>query len=136
MITSVNEWDAERWPNFSPDEFKCQGSGELKISPVVLDFLQAYRNVKGSGVTVTSGYRSPEHNNSVSSTGLDGPHTTGLSVDISTNSQTQYQLLRFALNYNPQAMGIGIAKTFTHIDFLTIDAGDKYAVRPNVWRYA
>ena len=89
-----------------------------------------------SGVTVTSGYRSPEHNNSVSSTGLDGPHTTGLSVDISTNSSTQYQLLRFALNYNPQAMGIGIAKTFTHIDFLTVDAGDKYAVRPNVWRYA
>ena len=80
MIVSADQWDSERWPNFSPDEFKCQGSGELKISPVVLDFLQAYRNVKGSGVTVTSGYRSPEHNNSVSSTGLDGPHTTGLSV--------------------------------------------------------
>tara|TARA_S200000501_G_scaffold127834_1_gene120778 strand:+ start:1199 stop:1609 length:411 start_codon:yes stop_codon:yes gene_type:complete len=136
MIVSADQWDNERWPNFNPDEFKCQGSGELKISPVVLDFLQAYRNIKGSGVTVTSGYRSPEHNNSVSSTGLDGPHTTGLSVDISTNSSTQYQLLRFALNYNPQAMGIGIAKTFTHIDFLTIDAGDKYAIRPNVWRYA
>ena len=56
--------------------------------------------------------------------------------DISTNSQTQYHLLRFALNYNPQAMVLVLSKTFTHIDFLTVDAGDKYAVRPNVWRYA
>ena len=39
------------------------------------------------------------------------------------------------MNYNPQAMGIGVAKTFTHIDFLTADLGDKYAVRPNVWKY-
>ena len=63
MITSANEWDAKRWPNFSPDEFKCQGSGELKISPVVLDFCQAFRNIHGEGVSITSGYRSPEHNN-------------------------------------------------------------------------
>ena len=45
MIVSADHWDNERWPNFSPDEFNCQGSGELKISPVVLDFLQAYRNI-------------------------------------------------------------------------------------------
>ena len=135
MITSADQWDSERWPNFSPDEFKCQGSGELKISPVVLDFCQAFRNMHGEGVSITSGYRSPEHNNSVSSTGMDGPHTTGLAVDIGTNTQSQYKLIRFALNYNPQAMGIGVAKTFTHIDFLTTDNGDKYAVRPNVWKY-
>ena len=135
MITSVDQWDAERWPNFSPDEFKCQGSGELKISPVVLDFCQAFRNMHGEGVSINSGYRCPDHNNSVSSTGMDGPHTTGLAVDISTNTQTQYKLIRFAMNYNPQAMGIGVAKTFTHIDFLTTDNGDKYTVRPNVWKY-
>ena len=110
MITSANEWDAERWPNFSPDEFKCQGSGELKISPVVLDFCQAFRNMHGEGVSITSGYRSPEHNNSVSSTGLDGPHTTGLAIDIATNTQTQYKLIRFALNYNPQAMGMELQR--------------------------
>jgi len=135
MITSADQWDSERWSNFTPDEFKCSHCGELKISPVILDFVQAYRQIKGSGVSITSGYRCPEHNNSVSSTGAEGPHTTGIAIDISTNTQTQYGLIRFAMNYNPQAMGIGVAKTFTHIDFLTADLGDKYAVRPNVWKY-
>jgi|TARA_R100000781_G_scaffold92475_1_gene57341 uncharacterized protein YcbK (DUF882 family) len=136
MITSADQWDAERWPNFSFDEFKCKSSGEVSISPVALDFLQAFRNMLGKGVSINSGYRCPEHNNSVSSTGLDGPHTTGFAIDISTNGQTQYQLLKFAMSYNPQPLGIGIAKTFTHIDFCNADMNDKFTVRPNVWRYA
>ena len=136
MITSVDQWDGSRWPNFNPEEFQCKSSGELKISEAVLDFLQAYRNVLGKGVSINSGYRCPEHNNSVSSTGLDGPHTTGWAIDVSTNSNTQYQLLKFAMSYNPQPLGIGIAKTFTHIDFCNADMNDKFLVRPNVWRYA
>ena len=56
-------------------------------------------------------------------------------VCVDPYAGTQYHLLRFALQYNPRAMGLGIAKTFTHIDFLTIDQGQKYVVRPNVWRY-
>ena len=136
MITSVEQWDGSRWPNFNPEEFQCKSSGELKISEALLDFLQAYRNALGKGVSINSGYRCPEHNNSVSSTGLDGPHTTGWAIDISTNSQTQYQLLKFAMSYNPQPLGIGIAKTFTHIDFCNTDMNDKFLVRPNVWRYA
>ena len=101
FITNESEWDSEKHSNFKADEFKCQGSGDLKISTLVLDFVQAYRDEVGEGVSITSGYRSPEHNNSVSSTGLDGPHTTGLAVDISTNTQSQYKLLNFALNYDP-----------------------------------
>ena len=52
MITSADQWDSERWSNFTPDEFKCSHCGELKISPVILDFVQAYRQIKGSGVTI------------------------------------------------------------------------------------
>ena len=44
-------------------------------------------------------------------------------------------IIRFSLHYDPRAMGIGVAKTFTHIDFLTIDQGEKYVIRPNVWKY-
>jgi len=135
MITHADQWDTARWYNFKPSEFACQGTNALKISPVVLDFVQAYRNHVGKSVSITSGYRSPEHNAKVSSTGSDGPHTTGFAVDIGTNTQSQYELIRFALHYNPRAMGIGVAKTFTHIDFLTIDQGEKYVIRPNVWKY-
>tara|TARA_R100000656_G_scaffold64203_1_gene49241 strand:- start:42 stop:452 length:411 start_codon:yes stop_codon:yes gene_type:complete len=135
MITSIDQWDSERWPNFSFNEYKCSSHGGVKISPVVLDFIQAYRNILKKGVSINSGFRCPEHNNSVSSTGEDGPHTTGYAIDISTNTQTQYQLLRFVFSYNPQPLGIGIAKTFTHIDFCSADMNDKFLIRPNVWRY-
>jgi len=135
MITHADQWDSTRWYNFKPSEFVCKHCNKLQISDIVLDFVQAYRQIAGKSVSITSGYRCSEHNNSVSSTGEDGPHTTGFAVDIGTNTQSQYQLLRFGLQYNPRAMGIGIAKTFTHIDFLTIDQGKKYVVRPNVWRY-
>lgn len=134
VIRSSDQWQ-EKWKNFNADEFKCKGSGELKISSIVLDFVQAYRDEIGEGVTITSGYRSPEHNNSISSTGLDGPHTTGMAVDIATDTKSQYKLLNFALNYEPKPSGIGIAKTFTHLDWLTSDVDEKYSVRPNVWKY-
>ena len=136
MIKHADQWDTARWYNFTAKEFACSCCNTLNISPIVLDFVQAYRDEVGEGVSITSGYRSPEHNNSVSSTGLDGPHTTGLAVDISTNTQSQYKLLNFALNYEPKPTGIGIAKTFTHLDWLTPDVSQKYVVRPNVWRYA
>tara|TARA_R100001530_G_scaffold134247_1_gene108769 strand:- start:760 stop:1170 length:411 start_codon:yes stop_codon:yes gene_type:complete len=135
MITSADQWDSARWPNFSANEFQCSHCNALNISPAALDFLQSYRDVLGKGVSINSGYRCPSHNSSVSSTGEDGPHTTGYAIDISTNSATQYQLLKFAFSYNPQPLGIGVAKTFTHIDFCNADMNDKFLVRPNVWRY-
>jgi zinc D-Ala-D-Ala carboxypeptidase len=135
MITHADQWDTARWYNFKPKEFACSCCNALNISPVVLDFVQAYRNHVAKGVSITSGYRCPKHNSSVSSTGEDGPHTTGFAIDIGTNTQSQYELIRFGLHYSPRAMGIGVAKTFTHIDFLTIDQGEKYVIRPNVWKY-
>ena len=45
FITSADQWDSSKHSNFTADEFKCQGSGELKISSVVLDFVQAYRKI-------------------------------------------------------------------------------------------
>ena len=38
FITSADQWDSSKHSNFTADEFKCQGSGKLKISSVVLDF--------------------------------------------------------------------------------------------------
>jgi D-alanyl-D-alanine dipeptidase len=121
--------------NFSSTEFYCKCCKQLKISEIVLDFCQAWRNYIQQGVKINSAYRCPEHNNKVSSTGEDGPHTTGMAVDISTSPQLQYKLLDFALHWDPKPTGIGIAKTFTHLDWLTVDVDQKYVVRPNVWKY-
>jgi len=51
-----------RWPDFSPEEIACRGDGSLLIDPPAMDKLQALRSLLGKPVIVTSGYRTPEHN--------------------------------------------------------------------------
>jgi hypothetical protein len=56
---------AWRWPNFSPAEIACRGTGKLLINEPALDKLQALRNRLGKPLIVRSAYRSPEHNRAV-----------------------------------------------------------------------
>jgi Peptidase M15 len=51
-----------RWPNFSPAEIACRGTGELLVNEPALDNLQALRARIGKPFIVRSAYRSPEHN--------------------------------------------------------------------------
>ena len=80
-ISEPSNW-RESWVNFSPDEVKCSHCGELKIHEDIMDLLQEARNDLGP-LSITSGYRCSEHNSSISSTGANGPHTTGKALDIS-----------------------------------------------------
>ena len=78
-----------------------------------------------------SGYRCSEHNSSVSSTGANGPHTTGKALDIAVkNSQHRKQLIEY---FAPKVTGLGIAKSFIHIDLLYEEDG--FPGRPNSWVY-
>src|SRR5690606_23456037 len=54
-----------RWPNFSPAEIACRGTGKLLVNEPALDKLQALRDRLGKPLTVRSAYRSPEHNRAV-----------------------------------------------------------------------
>ena len=128
-IREQSDWK-EKWKNFNLDEFKCSCCGLVDIHSNLLDLLQTARNVIGP-ITITSAYRCPEHNNSVSSTGLSGPHTTGKSVDIHiSNSQHRKKLIDY---FTSKVTGLGIAKTFIHIDLLTSEDG--FDMRPNCWIY-
>ena len=128
-IREPGDWK-EKWVNFSLEEFKCSCCGLVDINSDLLDLLQTAREVVGP-LQITSAYRCPEHNNNVSSTGLSGPHTTGKSVDIHvSNSQNRKELIDYFSN---KVSGLGIAKTFIHIDLLTEEDG--FDVRPNCWIY-
>ena len=127
-IREPGDWK-ERWVNFKPDEFKCSCCGRLDIYSDLLDLLQSARNILGP-LQITSFYRCPSHNESVSSTGPTGPHTTGKSCDIHvSNSQHRKLLIDYFAN---KVTGLGIAKTFIHIDIIS---PEELSHRPNCWLY-
>ncbi len=129
MITEKEQWN-EEWCNFTPDEVKCQHCGELKIDEELMDLIQDARETLGP-LRITSGYRCSEHNNNISSTGPNGPHTTGKAIDIATSSsQKRKELIDY---FATKVSGLGIAKSFIHIDLLTSEDG--FDARPNSWIY-
>ena len=129
-ISEQSEW-TDKWRNFKLDEFKCKcGCEEVKINSDLLDLLQEARDELGP-LSINSAYRCSSHNDSVSSTGPNGPHTSGNAVDIAVkNSQHRKQLIDWFTN---KVSGLGIAKSFIHIDNLTADDG--FDARPNAWIY-
>lgn len=121
-------------PHFTDDELRCPcGCGMLPK----LDFMEkveTLRSVYGKPLRVTSAARCPDYNAKVSSTGRDGPHTTGRAIDISVNGREAHNLLRLAMRFG-NFSGIGLqqkgdhASRFLHLDDLT---GPQ---RPWIWTY-
>ena len=70
-----------RWPNFSPAEIACRGTGQLLINEPALDRLQALRDSLGKPLIVRSAYRSPEHNRAVGGAPRS-KHMDGTAFDI------------------------------------------------------
>lgn len=96
-----------------------------------MDDLQELRQLFGRPMPVTSGYRCSEYNTKVSSTGPNGPHTTGRAVDIGLGGSAAYDLLKLALGRGFTGIGVNQKGTgrFIHLDKLTDGP------RPNVWSY-
>jgi zinc D-Ala-D-Ala carboxypeptidase len=129
-IKEQSEWK-EKWKNFKLAEFKCKcGCDEVKIDAAMLDLVQEARDTLGP-LSITSAFRCSSHNASVSSTGSNGPHTTGHALDIGVkDSKHRKQLIDY---FTTKVTGLGVAKSFIHIDNLTADEG--FDMRPNAWKY-
>lgn len=131
-LSMTGKW---RWPNFSIDEFKCKHCGEHVLDDEFMDKLQALRVEYGKPMKVTSGYRCPEHNSTVSSTGYSGPHTTGRAVDIACAGLDAYNLVYTAIKHG--FTGIGIAQKGPHESrFIHLDTLMEDHARPWLWTYA
>lgn len=85
----------------------------------------------GEPLTITSGYRTPEYNASVSHTGAEGPHTKGRAVDFACDGRLAFKIIREALKLGFTGIGISQKGTsrFVHLDMIN------EAPRPNVWSY-
>ncbi len=96
--------------------------------------LDQLRDAVGFPLRVSSGYRCPAHNAKGSSTGPDGPHTTGRAVDLAVSHWQAHRVVAEALKLG--FTGIGVKQhgpgRFIHLDDLPADVGRP---RPTIWSY-
>ena len=126
------------WPftHFTPKEMACRKTDQLKVSKTFMWRLQIIRAKLGHPLRVTSGYRDPQYNAEVSTTGLTGPHTTGHAVDIQVWGRLARALVREAIALGMTGVGIKQHGTFherfIHLDDLPAGRGIN---RPYMWSY-
>lgn len=124
--------------HFTPGEFACKcgqcGSDGVEMDMEFINKLDQLRERSGLPFRITSGYRCPDHNESVSSTGRDGPHTTGHAADVQLSGSNVHRVMQQAC-LGGWMTGIGLHQRgahsgrFIHLDDLV--AGN----RPWVWTY-
>ena len=120
--------------NFTETEMRCPcGCGRADMQDSFMDRLQQIRNGHARPMRVTSGFRCPDYNERISSTGRTGPHTTGRAADIAVSGESAYHLLGSA--YALDMRGIGLKQhgpplgRYMHLD----DLGGR--IRPRIWTY-
>ena len=99
---------------FDIDDFKCKETGENEISLFFVAALDTLREDCGFPFIVNSGYRSIHHSKEAAKN-QPGQHTKGIAADIAVNGGAQrFLLVKKALEHG--FTGIGVAKTFVHLD--------------------
>ena len=105
------------WPNFTPEEIACKGTGLVPIKSTAfietMDALQALRTEMQKPFFVTSMYRSPKYNKHVGGA-AKSQHPLARAVDISTFNLDRAQLVQAAKRLGFR--GVGYYKTFIHLD--------------------
>ena len=101
--------------NFTAEEFMCQYTGQHGIQQHVADKIQQLRDLVGRPLIITSAYRHPTHPIEAKKS-TPGTHAQGLAVDIKVSSGAErYELITLGLQLG--ATGIGVNKTFIHLDW-------------------
>jgi len=124
-----------RWPNFAIEELacKCAGrfcDGEYWHAPDFLDPLQKLRDQIGQALIVVSAHRCPQWNACVG--GAPRSQHKRLAVDISLSGHDRETLRAQAtrLGFN----GLGLARTFLHLDRRTRSATWFYRGSEHLWQ--
>jgi uncharacterized protein YcbK (DUF882 family) len=123
MLTYSYKYAAEKRlsPHFRVREFhsKHDPSDLVKVDEKLLTLLENIRNHTGKPVHINSGYRSPEYNATLKNASPRSQHCNGKAADIWVEGVTPKQIADIAECYLGSSGGIGIYKTFTHVDVRT-----------------
>ena len=110
-----SEW---RWPDFSPQEMACRGTGRLLIVPEAMDKLQSLRIKLGRPMIVNSAYRSPEHNKAVGGAPAS-KHMLGIAFDVRMDNHDPDTYIAAALAVGFRGIGTYPKQNFVHVDART-----------------
>lgn len=110
---------------FKIEDFSCHATGENKINQEFVIKLDELRDRCGFPFIITSGYRSKDHGvEAIKIT--PGTHNEGIAADIKVSNGTQrHAIVKHAISMGFN--GIGIAKTFVHVD--------SRRTAPMIWTY-
>lgn len=128
------------WAYFTRDEFKCKGvdccGGSNRMADDFITKLDLLRRSIAVPLLVNSGYRCPVHNQRVSTTGANGPHTTGRAVDLQVSGAVALEVLEDAIA-SGRFTGFGLNQKGTHGGrFIHLDdLRPPGHPRPNIWTY-
>lgn len=102
--------------NFKVREFACSdGTDVIFISDDLVVVLQKIRDHFGKPVNINSAYRTPAKNKQVDGATYS-QHLYGTAADITISGVSPKAVAEYAETLLPKTGGIGIYKTFTHID--------------------
>lgn len=102
---------------FKLDEFDCptiEGSGAEFMDLDFIKTLNSIRHTAGIPMVITSGYRSPEHNEKIGGV-KNSSHLKGVAADIAVNnSADRIKIVAAAIAHKVRR--IGVADGFIHLD--------------------
>ena len=114
---------------FDLEDFDCQETGDNEMDVEFIHQLDQLREACGFPFIITSGFRSKDHSIEKRKEKA-GTHAQGIAADIKvSNGNQRYKIVEQAIQMG--FTGIGIARTFIHVDRRTLGA-DK---APVMWCY-
>lgn len=118
------------YPHFTSKELACRcgcGLGEGQMDHDFMEIIEYMRRTLRFAFPVTSAYRCQDHNNRVSNTGINGPHTTGKAMDIAVSHGHASRLHELAMESG--ILGFGFKQhgddRYLHLD----------TVSSRIWSY-
>lgn len=122
--------DWGRYPNFKESEFACSHCGKTEMDADFMFRLQTLRTRYNKPISISSGYRCPQHPIEVKKSS-SGAHTTGKAADIAVQGAEAHRILMLALDMNFKGIGVQQKGTgrFIHLDDW------ENPNRPTVWSY-
>ena len=113
------EGDRRLSPHFRVREFACRdGTDTVKVDTALVELLEQIRAAAGAPVTISSGYRTAAYNAAVGGARYS-QHVQGTAADITAAGVSPLLVGQMAEYYLGSRGGIGVYRTFTHVDTRT-----------------